>query len=84
MAMSFSVTTLTAPGIALKEKRYSSIEDALTGANCMLGDGAASVWIVDRAAQTGWIASSHPSLELIGNRRRPRHSSPIGILSQQV
>ena len=56
MAMDFSVTTLTAPKTALKETRYSSIEDALTGANFMLGRGAMSVWIVDRAAQTGWIA----------------------------
>jgi hypothetical protein len=64
--MSFSVTTLTAPRTALKETRYSSIEDALTGANFMLGDGAISVWIVDRAAQTGWIASSRSSLALLG------------------
>ena len=66
MAMSFSVTTLTAPRVALKETRYSSIEDALSGANFMLGDWALSVWIVDRAAQTGWIASSRPSLALLG------------------
>ena len=62
MAMSFSVTTLTAPRTALKETRYSSIEDALTGANFMLRGGAVSVWIVDRVAQTGWIASSQPKL----------------------
>ena len=68
MAMSFSVTTLTAPRTALKETRYSSIEDALTGANYMLGDEAISVWIVDRTAQTGWIVSSRPSPELIGTR----------------
>ena len=61
MAMSFSVTTLTTPRTALKETRYSSIEDALTSANFMLRGGAGSVWIVDRAAQTGWIASSRPS-----------------------
>ena len=66
MAMSFSVTTLTAPRTALTETRYSSIEDALTGANSMLGRGAVSVWIVDRAAQTGWIASSRPNLALLG------------------
>jgi hypothetical protein len=71
MAMSFSVTTLMAPRTALKETRYSSIEDALTGANFMLGDGATSVWIVDRVAQTGWIASSQPNLKLIGNRASP-------------
>ena len=71
MAMSFSVTTLTAPRTALKETRYSSIEDALTGANFMLGDGATSVWIVDRVAQTGWIASSQPNLKLIGNGASP-------------
>jgi hypothetical protein len=68
MAMSFSVTTLTAPRTALKETRYGSIEDALAGANYMLGDGAISVWIVDRAARTGWIASAQPSSKLIGNR----------------
>jgi len=66
MAMSFSVTTLTAPRTVLKETRYSSIEDALTNANFMLRGGAASVWIVDRVAQTGWIASSSPSLPLLG------------------
>ena len=66
MAMSYSVTKLTAPRVALKETRYGSIEDALTGANFMLGDGALSVWIVDRAAQTGWIASSRPGLALLG------------------
>lgn len=71
MAMSFSVTTLTTARTALKETRYSSIEDALTGANFMLGDGATSVWIVDRVAQTGWIASSQPNLTLIGNRASP-------------
>jgi hypothetical protein len=66
MAMSFSVTTLTAPRAALKETRYNSIEDALTDANFMLGGGADSVWIVDRVAQTGWIASARPSLALLG------------------
>jgi hypothetical protein len=66
MAMSFSVTTLTAPRTALRETRYNSIEDALTGANVMLRGGAVSVWIVDRVAQTGWIASSRPSLALLG------------------
>ena len=68
MAMSFSVTTFTAPRTALKETRYSSIEDALTSANFMLRGGAGSVWIVDRVAQTGWIASSRPSLALLGTR----------------
>ena len=67
MAMSFSVTALTAPRAALKETRYNSIEDALTGANFVLGGGADSVWIVDRAAQTGWIASAQPSLTLNGD-----------------
>jgi hypothetical protein len=71
MAKSFSVTTLTAPRAALKETRYSLIEDALTGANSMLGDGAESVWIVDRVAQTGWIASARPSLKLTGNWASP-------------
>ena len=66
MAMTFSVTTLTAPRTALKETRYSSIEDALTSADFMLRGGAGSVWIVDRVAQTGWIASSRPSLTLLG------------------
>jgi hypothetical protein len=66
MAMTFSVTTLMAPRTALKETRYSSIEDALTSANFMLRGGAGSVWIVDRVAQTGWIASSRPSLALLG------------------
>ena len=75
MAMSFSVTTLAAPKSALKETRYGSIEDALTGANFMLSDGAESVWIVDRAAQTGWIASSRSSPELIGNRASPAPSA---------
>jgi hypothetical protein len=60
MAMDFSVTTLTATKTALEETRYSSIEDALTGANFMLCRGAMSVWIVDRAAQTGWIAKFAP------------------------
>jgi hypothetical protein len=82
MAMSFSVTTLTAPRTALKETRYSSIEDALDGANFMLGDGATSVWIVDRVAQTGWIARSQPNLQLIGNGRRRRHSPPVGVSLQ--
>ena len=67
MAMSFSVTTLTAPRAALKETRYNLIEDALTGANFMLGGGADSVWIVDRVAQTGWIASAQQSLTLNGD-----------------
>jgi hypothetical protein len=71
MAMSFSVTTLTAPRTALKETRYSSIEDALTSANFMLRGGASSVWIVDRVAQTGWIASSRPSLPLLGTWASP-------------
>jgi hypothetical protein len=71
MAMSFSVTTLTAPRTALKETRHSSIEDALTNANFMLRGGAASVWIVDRVAQTGWIASSRPGLPLLGTRASP-------------
>ena len=71
MAMSFSVTTLTAPRAALKETRYNSIEAALTDANFMLGGGAVSVWIVDRVAQTGWIASTQPSLKLNGNRASP-------------
>jgi len=84
MEMSFSVTTLTAPKATLKETRYSSIEDAITGAKFMLGDGAVSVWIVDRIAQTGWIASSQPRLELIGVGRRRRRSLPIGISPQQV
>jgi hypothetical protein len=84
MVMSFSVTTLTAPKATLKETRYSSIEEAITGAESMLGDGAGSVWIVDRIAQTGWIASSQPRLELIGTGRRPYHSSPIGISPQQA
>ena len=68
MAMDFSVTTLTAPKTALKETRYSSIEDALTGANFMLGRGAMSVWIVDRAAQTGWIAKFAPKPRVARNR----------------
>ena len=84
MVMSFSVTTLTAPKTTLKETRYSSIDDAITGAEFMLGDGAVSVWIVDRAAQTGWIASSQPRLELIGAGRCRRHSLPIGASPQQV
>ncbi len=71
MAMSFSVTTLTAPRTALKETRYSSIEDALIGATFMLGGGAVSVWVVDRVAQTGWIASTQPSLKLNGKRASP-------------
>jgi hypothetical protein len=71
MAMSFSVTTFTAPRTALKETRYSSIEDALTSANFMLRGGAASVWIVDRVAQTGWIASSRPSVPLLGTWSSP-------------
>ena len=84
MEMSFSVTTLTAPKATLKETRYSSIEDAITGAKFMLGDGAVSVWIVDRVAQAGWIASSQPRLEMIGTGCRPYHSTPIGISPQQV
>ena len=84
MAMSFSVTTLTAPKTTLEETRYSSFEDAITGAEFMLGDGAVSVWIVDRIAQTGWIASSQPRLELIGTGRRPYHSPPIGVSPQQA
>ena len=75
IAMSFSVTTLAAPKSALKETRYSSIEDALTSANFMLRGGAASVWIVDRVAQTGWIASTQPSLKLNGNRASVSASS---------
>jgi len=71
MAMGFSVTTLTARRTALKETRCSTIEDALTSANCMLGDGAISVWIVDRAGQTGWIASSRPSVPLLGTGASP-------------
>ena len=51
--------------------RYSSIEDALTNANFMLRGGAASVWIVDRVTQTGWIASSRPGLPLLGTRASP-------------
>jgi hypothetical protein len=69
--MSFSVTTLTAPRTALKETRFSSIEDALTSADFMLRSGASSVWIVDRVAQTGWIASSRPSLPLLGTCASP-------------
>ena len=84
MAMSFSVTTLTAPKTTLKEARYNSIDDAITGAEFMLGDGAISVWIVDRVAQTGWIASSQPRLDLIGAGRRRSHLLPIGISPQQV
>ena len=53
MVMSFSVTTLTAPTTALKETRYSAIEDAITGANFMLADGAASVWIVNSISPDG-------------------------------
>jgi hypothetical protein len=68
MAMDFSVTTLTVPETALTETRYSSIEDALTGANFMLGRGAMSVWIVDRAAQTGWIAKSALKPRVARNR----------------
>ena len=71
MAMSFSVTTFTAPRTALKETRYSSIEDALTSANFMLRGGAVSVWIVDRVARTGWIASSRPSVPLLGTWSSP-------------
>ena len=67
MAMSFSVTTLTAPKTTLEETRYSSFEDAITGAEFMLGDGAVSVWIVDRIAQTGWIASSQPEVGIDWN-----------------
>jgi hypothetical protein len=66
---------MAAPRSVLKETRYNSIEAALTGANRMLGDGASSVWIVDRAAQTGWIASSRSSPELIGNRASPAPSA---------
>ena len=84
MAMSFSVTELTAPKVTLKETRYSSIEDAITGAKFMLGHGAVSVWIVDRIAQMGWIASSQPRLELVGTRRRPDPWPPIGISPLQV
>jgi hypothetical protein len=84
MAMSFSVTTLTAPKTTLKETRYSSIDDAITGAEFMLGEGAVSVWIVDRIAQTGWIASSQRRWKLIGTGRRPYHSPPIGISPQQA
>jgi hypothetical protein len=82
MATSFSVTTLTAPRAVLKETRYSSIEDALTDANFMLGDGATAVWIVDCVAQTGWIASSQSNLKLVGNGRRPPHSPPVGVSLQ--
>ena len=84
MAKSFSVTTLTAPRTTLKETRYSAIEDAITSAEFMLGHGAVSVWIVDRVAQTGWIASLQPRSELIGIGRRPHRSPPIGISPQQV
>jgi hypothetical protein len=78
------VTTLTAPKTTLKETRYSSIDAAITGAEFMLGDGAVSVWIVDRIAQTGWIASSHPRLKMIRTGRRPHHSPPVGISPPQV
>jgi len=43
----FFVTAMTAPSGAARSRPCATLGNALRGANFMLGNGAASVWIVD-------------------------------------
>jgi hypothetical protein len=43
----FFVTAMTAPSGAVRSRPCATLDNALRGANFMLGNGAASVWIVD-------------------------------------
>jgi len=47
MSEYFFVTALTAPSGAARSRPCASLDNALRGANFMLGNGAATVWIVD-------------------------------------
>jgi hypothetical protein len=43
----FFVTPMTAPVGAVRSRPCATLDSALRGANFLLGNGAASVWIVD-------------------------------------
>jgi hypothetical protein len=43
----FFVTTMTTPSGVARSRPCATLDNALRGANFMLGNGAASVWIVD-------------------------------------
>jgi len=67
MQMSYSVTTLAAPHYAPREARYMSFDEAILEADLLLSSGSSSVWIVDRVAEAGWIASAYPVRSLVAD-----------------
>jgi len=47
MSPKYVVITKSALSARLSNVRYTSVEEALLSARTLLGDGAASVWIID-------------------------------------
>jgi hypothetical protein len=47
MATYYYVTPAATPGVTASSRPCGTIDEALSGADFMLGNGAASVWIVD-------------------------------------